>query len=849
MGYVFNPLTGNLDLTAGTSAIGIPADRITEGDSEVEIGTDTGNIVFKDNSDTEWLTFDISDKTYNKLGHNTGAVAETVAIYAKDGMDLLLKASGETHDIIMRSDNASITLSAYAGGIDQGSAIRYITTTVYDTTANPWEGGQTWVTAEFVSTSGSGVGAEFSYSTNGTEGNLDGTSVTVHIRTGGKNYSADDTVVIQDGGSTSQRITLTIESVGMGAVFLADSKYSKVRGVLEMEYSIVQGGLGLFAREGYLYLGSDGLNNEIRLQSNSVNLSTSSTRGHLQGYTDVCLGDRTFGTDAGCYYSRIMMNTPDSTRTFHINAVDVLQQYGNQADKWTMALAKGFRVLVSKTTSTTDIDNHGHLTIDAEGAFNIKNSDTVYADQDIIITSVANLLLYSATDQSGGVGIYNHAPGNALEVSASAKAAVVEISTWSTGTNASNASTLLLQKSNDNNVNDFGADSGTSAGEILGRIEAWGVTQDDTAADDVAKLSSYIEFSNDAVSSEGVVPGKIIFATAPSTDNSVPVVRMTIDDGGAVTLANSLSLSAMTGTGAGASVVLTGALKIGTVSFTSLGFTSTGSTLINTSSAALTITSAAAATWSTAAGALTLTSAAAATWSTAAGALTINGTAGVNIQEGGSTIIGIDDSRNITTTNTAQVDLDCSGSFSINSSGGVLNIGNDDVAQDISIGTGAAARVITMGNATGATGVAITSGTGDITIASTGHVEFDGCGVGFDRISGAFDATDSTVDFRTGNKAYLNCTGNTSTNLKMTFPDVSGNFILLINHPASGCNITNYLAYDEGGAAADGDTDVKFPGDVEPVLSNSENHVDILSFFWDADSETAYGVASLDFQN
>ena len=138
---------------------------------------------------------------------------------------------------------------------------------------------------------------------------------------------------------------------------------------------------------------------------------------------------------------------------------------------------------------------------------------------------------------------------------------------------------------------------------------------------------------------------------------------------------------------------------------------------------------------------------------------------------------------------------------------------------------------------------------GDVTLDIAGHVEFDVCAVGFDRIDGVFDATNSTVDFRTGNKAYLDCTGSTSTNLKITFPNVSGNFVLLINHPASGCNITNYLPYDEGGQAADGDTDVKFSGGSNPTLTNDEDHVDILSFFWDADTETAYGVASLDFQN
>ena len=33
-----------------------------------------------------------------------------------------------------------------------------------------------------------------------------------------------------------------------------------------------------------------------------------------------------------------------------------------------------------------------------------------------------------------------------------------------------------------------------------------------------------------------------------------------------------------------------------------------------------------------------------------------------------------------------------------------------------------------------------------------------------------------------------------------------------------------------------------------PTLTTDANHVDIISFFWDADNEIAYGVASLDFQ-
>ena len=67
------------------------------------------------------------------------------------------------------------------------------------------------------------------------------------------------------------------------------------------------------------------------------------------------------------------------------------------------------------------------------------------------------------------------------------------------------------------------------------------------------------------------------------------------------------------------------------------------------------------------------------------------------------------------------LDLDCTGAFTINSTGGTISIGNDDNAQHMNIGTGAAARTITIGNVTGGTAVNITSGaTGDITLDAGG---------------------------------------------------------------------------------------------------------------------------------
>jgi len=63
--------------------------------------------------------------------------------------------------------------------------------------------------------------------------------------------------------------------------------------------------------------------------------------------------------------------------------------------------------------------------------------------------------------------------------------------------------------------------------------------------------------------------------------------------------------------------------------------------------------------------------------------------------------------------------LDSTGILEINSSGGVIGIGNDAVAQNINIGTGAAARTVTVGNTTTTSGLVLQAGTGDITMTGT----------------------------------------------------------------------------------------------------------------------------------
>ena len=86
-------------------------------------------------------------------------------------------------------------------------------------------------------------------------------------------------------------------------------------------------------------------------------------------------------------------------------------------------------------------------------------------------------------------------------------------------------------------------------------------------------------------------------------------------------------------------------------------------------------------------GGISLDAAAASNFTTRGGALTLEGKTGININEDGSTIIAISNTRGIATTNTNTIDLDCSGTLNLNSTGGIISIGNYNYDQNINIGT------------------------------------------------------------------------------------------------------------------------------------------------------------------
>ena len=156
-----------------------------------------------------------------------------------------------------------------------------------------------------------------------------------------------------------------------------------------------------------------------------------------------------------------------------------------------------------------------------------------------------------------------------------------------------------------------------------------------------------------------------------------------------------------------------------------------------------------------------------------------------------------------------------------------------------------------------------------LNIEVDGHVEFDNCAVGFDKLAGTFgtsgvigDGNDSTdIDFRLGNKYELELTNNLSGSfefLNLIFPNTSGNFLLVISQDGTGSRTVGsaaWVVYQSDGstkatnaAFADGtDGAIRWAGGSAPTLTTTADKADIISIYWDADNQTAFAVASLDF--
>ena len=131
-----------------------------------------------------------------------------------------------------------------------------------------------------------------------------------------------------------------------------------------------------------------------------------------------------------------------------------------------------------------------------------------------------------------GQHVYNFASKfNAdVEIRRTSGQPTLELSAWSATATAAHAGRIKFLKSGTAAYDTLTAGDHTTAGEILGRIEAYGVDDSDGET-----LAAYIEFANDAVSDADSSPGKIVLATSDADDAGEPTPRLTIDDGGIVT--------------------------------------------------------------------------------------------------------------------------------------------------------------------------------------------------------------------------------------------------------------------------------------------------------------------------
>ena len=129
------------------------------------------------------------------------------------------------------------------------------------------------------------------------------------------------------------------------------------------------------------------------------------------------------------------------------------------------------------------------------------------------------------------------------------------------------------------------------------------------------------------------------------------------------------------------------------------------------------------------------------------------------------------------------------------------------------------------------------------------QVFFSEASAGFTQLEPTYGSITTLVDFRKSNKQNLTFGAGNIGTLQMIFPDMSGNFQLLLKQDGLGNRtVTNYNVHEADESAADGSSTVVWAGGSNPTLTTDANHVDILSFYYDADNEIAYGVATLDFQ-
>ena len=141
-----------------------------------------------------------------------------------------------------------------------------------------------------------------------------------------------------------------------------------------------------------------------------------------------------------------------------------------------------------------------------------------------------------------------------------------------------------------------------------------------------------------------------------------------------------------------------------------------------------------------------------------------------------------------TSTSTGTMTLDSAGVLELNSSAGIISIGNKAVAQNIEIGTGGAARVITIGNSTGASQVVLNCGTDGVSIGTSANAHTSTFGSTNTTSAATIQAGSGAMTFTAGGIWDVNAVG------AVTIDSTGGALSIGSGAHANGISIGNGIA-------------------------------------------------------
>jgi len=342
-------------------------------------------------------------------------------------------------------------------------------------------------------------------------------------------------------------------------------------------------------------------------------------------------------------------------------------------------------------TRTIQVGSAAATAVNLDGiTFSIDSSSASNINTSAGVLTVGGAGGVAVNSTSGVINVGNETVTGAINVGTAGARTIQVGSATATAVNL-DAVTFSIDSSSASNIN-------TSAG-VLTVGGAGGVAVNST--------SGIINVGNETVTGAinvGTAGARTIqVGSAAATAVNLDAITFSIDSSSASNINTSAGVLTVGGAGGVAinstsgvinigNETVNNAMNVGTAGARTIQVGSASATAVNLDAITFSIDSSSASNLTTSSGLLTVSGGSGVTVTSTGGQLTLNGT-GQTVQLNAATY-----NLSSTTSN-----LDSTGAVSINSSGGVINIGNNSVAQDINIGT-AGARTITLGS-TSATAV------------------------------------------------------------------------------------------------------------------------------------------------